>query len=84
MNTYMTFTFYGENSEIALQEAADFVKKVEALWSVTDKNSEIYRANHNYGQPVTISKETEDLVSFASVSYTHLDVYKRQYKERHS
>lgn len=65
MNTYMTFTSYGENSEIALQEAADFVKKVEALWSVTDKNSEIYRANHNYGQPVTISKETEDLVSFA-------------------
>ncbi len=65
MNTYMTFTAYGEEAGAALDAALKRVEEVEALWSVTDENSEIYRANHNDGRPITVSAETADLVAFA-------------------
>ena len=65
MNTYMTFTAYGEGAEDALVDARVRVEEVEALWSVTDEGSEIYRANHSGGEPVNVSEETAELVSFA-------------------
>ncbi len=65
MNTYMTFTAYGENAEKALEESAGLIQKVEALWSVTDEKSEIYRANHSGGQAISVSHETAELISFA-------------------
>lgn len=65
MNTYMTFTAYGEHAQTALDESEALIEKMESLWSVTDENSEIYRANHSSGQTVSISEETADLVSFA-------------------
>lgn len=64
MNTYMTFTAYGENSEIALESAKQKIQELESLWSVTDENSEIYRANHSNGQSVQVSADTAALVSF--------------------
>lgn len=65
MNTYMTFTAYGENAEPALADAKERVQELESLWSVTDEASEIYRANHSDGQSVEVSTETADLISFA-------------------
>lgn len=65
MNTYMTFTAYGEDAQAALQEAEECIQQVERLWSVTDENSEIYQANHSGGQPVTVSEETAEIISFA-------------------
>ena len=65
MNTYMTFTVYGGEAEEALEEAEQLIQKVESLWSVTDEDSEIYQANHSGGRPMTVSKETADLISFA-------------------
>ena len=65
MNTYMTFTAYGEQAEDALADARARVEEVEALWSVTDEESEIYQANHSGGEPVNVSEETAELVSFA-------------------
>ena len=65
MNTYMTFTVYGEDAQAALQEAEECIQQVEGLWSVTDENSEIYQANHSGGQPVTVSEETAEIISFA-------------------
>lgn len=65
MNTYMTLTAYGENGDRALEEAEQLIEEVEALWSVTDENSEIYRANHSGGQTVSVSDETASLISFA-------------------
>lgn len=64
MNTYMTFTAYGEQAKTALDESEALIEKLESLWSITDENSEIYRANHSSGQTVPISEETADLVSF--------------------
>lgn len=65
MNTYMTFTVYGEDAQAALQEAEECIQQVEGLWSVTDEDSEIYQANHSGGQPVTVSEETAQIISFA-------------------
>lgn len=65
MNTYMTLTAYGENAETALEESADQIQTLESLWSVTDSESEIYRANHSAGQTITVSQETAELLSFA-------------------
>lgn len=65
MNTYMSFTAYGENAESALADAKERVQELESLWSVTDEASEIYRANHSDGQSVEVSAETADLISFA-------------------
>ena len=65
MNTYMTFTAYGENSEAALESAKQKIQELESLWSVTDEDSEIYQANHSSGQSVEVSVDTAALVSFA-------------------
>ena len=65
MNTYMTFTAYGEDAEKALEESAALIENLEALWSVTDQKSDIYRANHSGGQTVTVSAETAELVDFS-------------------
>lgn len=65
MNTYMTFTAYGEEAEEAIADAEERVEELEALWSVTDEESEIYRANHSGGEPVRLSEETAQLVSFS-------------------
>lgn len=65
MNTYMTFTAYGENAEAALDESMEQIKILENLWSVTDSESEIYRANHSAGQAITVGEETAELISFA-------------------
>lgn len=65
MNTYMTFTAYGENAQEALRESAELIQEMEALWSVTNTKSEIYRANHSGGQTVSISNETAALLAFA-------------------
>ena len=65
MNTYMTFTVYGENAQAALEEAEAVVLNAESLWSVTDEGSEIYQANHSQGRTVPISPQTADLISFA-------------------
>lgn len=65
MNTYMTFTAYGEHAQAALDESITLIERLESLWSVTDEESEIYKANHNGGQALSVSQETADLIAFA-------------------
>lgn len=65
MGTYMTFTAYGESAEAALELSEDKVKELEALWSITDESSDIYRVNHNGGVPTEISGETAEVLAFA-------------------
>ncbi len=65
MNTYMTLTAYGENVEDGLEAARDQIYALDDLWSVTDENSDIYKANHSGGQAVEVSDETASLVGFA-------------------
>lgn len=65
MGTYMTLTAYGEPAEAALELSEDKIKALEALWSVTDESSDIYKVNHNSGLPVEINMETTEVLAFA-------------------
>lgn len=65
MDTYMTLTAYGDGAEQALEKAEKEIKTLEAEWSVTEKDSEIYKINHNNADAVDVSKETSDVLRFA-------------------
>ena len=65
MGTYMTLTAYGEPAERALELSEDKVKELEALWSVTDAGSDIYKANHSGGKTAEIDGETAEILTFA-------------------
>lgn len=66
MDTYMTLTAYGDNAEAALDRACSEITRLEGLFSVTDKNSDIGRINSSRGQPVEISTDTAKLISRSS------------------
>ena len=53
-NGYMTFTVYGTDAELAVLAAEDKIRELEELWSVTDKNSDVYAVNYSSGQTVTM------------------------------
>lgn len=65
MDTYMTFTAYGDRAREALTLAEEEIRRLESEWSVTDEDSEIWKINHSGGQPVTLSDETAQIVRFA-------------------
>ena len=69
MDTYMTVTVNGEDHETA-ERAAQFaqekIQSLEALWSVTDENSEIYKIDHSGGKAVDVSSETAELIRFGT------------------
>ena len=65
MDTYMTFTAYGDGAEQALGDIEERIKELEGEWSVTDEGSEIYRVNHSGGAPVELGADTAGIVRFA-------------------
>lgn len=68
MDTYMTFSLYDDsarNAQTVLERAEGRIAELEAMWSVTDENSDIYAINHSKGQSVTVHEETAELLSFA-------------------
>lgn len=68
MDTIMTLTIYGKNDrqgEAILQDAAGRIRELEGLLSATDESSEIYRANHSGGMPVSLSDDTRSLLTEA-------------------
>lgn len=65
MDTYISITAYGESAESAIRSAQTRLTQLEKLWSVTDIGSDIYAINHSGGQPVQVSAETAELISFA-------------------
>ena len=66
MDTYMTISCEGENAEEALEAAEARVRELEALWSATDENSEIYALDHAGGEAVSISADTEAILRFGA------------------
>lgn len=65
MNTYISFTVYGDVSEKVLNISEAKVNELETLWSVTRNDSEIYTINHADGESVTVSDETIELLRFS-------------------
>ena len=64
MDTIMALRLYQGGDREALERAEDRVKELEALWSVTDENSEI-RALNRSGSAAGLSPETADLLDRA-------------------
>lgn len=62
MDTYMTITAYGENASGAVKEAAEKISALDALWSVTDENSEVSRINSSGGITAEVSAETSEIL----------------------
>lgn len=61
MDTVMSLTVYGKPDQEArdiLQRAAGQIYELDALLSVTDEGSEIYRVNHSGGETVQLSEGT--------------------------
>ncbi len=65
MNTYMSFTVYGNEAEELVYEAQKELLALEKLWSVTDEGSDVYKINHSEGKAVEVSEKTKELLLFA-------------------
>lgn len=63
MDTYMSFTAYGDNSEAALDEICEKIGELEGLFSVTDENSDISRINTAHGKAVNVNADTENIIA---------------------
>lgn len=78
MDTYMTFTAYGKNAEEGLERAADRIMEIEKVFSVTDKDSEVYGINNRTEQTVEISNELmhvlKDALDISSKSKGAFDI----------
>ena len=66
MDTYMAISAEGENAEEALEAAEARVRELEALWSATDEESEIYALDHADGETIAISADTEAILRFGA------------------
>ncbi|MBR5046830.1 MAG: FAD:protein FMN transferase, partial [Eubacterium sp.] len=60
MDTYMTFTAYGENAAEALEDATQSIKHIDELWSTGMENSQISMLNRE--KKMTVSPETYELI----------------------
>lgn len=60
MDTYMTLTAYGENAEEALALAEEKIRELDAVLSIGDPDSEIYKLNEE--GKAEVSQDTYDLI----------------------
>ena len=65
MNTQMTVTAYGKNSEQAVQAAKDEIINLESLLSVTREDSDVYKINNAAGQTISVNDKTISVISLA-------------------
>ena len=62
MDTIMELTVYGEQGEEAMTEAVQLINRLDRLFSVTDKESDISKINAAGGKPVKVAEETYELI----------------------
>ena len=66
MNTIVTQTVYGDNAKTAVQKVDTAFAAFEKTLSLFSDESEVSRINSSNGEPVTVSKETFELVQRAT------------------
>ncbi len=64
MDTIINLTVYGKSAPEAISAAESKIKAIESELSVTDEQSDIYRANHSHGGATEITADTAELLSF--------------------
>lgn len=78
MDTYMHLKAYGEQADTALGYASEQILSLEKLFSVTNKNSDIWEINHAQGKSVTVSDDTiavlEKAIEIGEISDGALDI----------
>jgi len=66
MDTFCTITIHGdfnaEELESIIDRAFQLCAELEALFSITDKVSDVWRINHAGGEPVTVDSQTIDII----------------------
>ena len=73
MDTHMTLKAYGDKAEAEHEKAVGTLVDLDAKWSVTNTDSEIYKVNHAGGGTVQVWPETSELVSFGRDMYEKSD-----------
>lgn len=63
MDTIMDLTVYGPLARDAADRGVTLIRKLNGLFSVTNKNSDIAKLNRAQGKAVKVSKETYELIS---------------------
>lgn len=71
MDTYMSLTAYGEKAEEAVAAAIDEIKRLDALLSVGDKDSLVYKLNH--GETAADSQDIAYLTEKSEWIYDNTD-----------
>lgn len=67
MDTYMSLTAYGPHGEEAVEAAVEEINRLDEIWSVSSKESEVYRINHK-GQG-HLSEDSKELLTVARDLY---------------
>ena len=62
MDTVMQLTVYGDRGEKAMSEAIQLINRLDRLFSVTNKKSDIARINAANGRPTAVAHETYELI----------------------
>jgi thiamine biosynthesis lipoprotein len=62
MDTIMSLTIYSSGDDAVMDEAIALIQRMDALFSVTNTESDIAKLNAAGGKPVTVSEETYELV----------------------
>lgn len=62
MDTIMELTVYGKQGEEVMAEAVQLINRLDRLFSVTDKESDISKINTAGGKPVKVAEETYELI----------------------
>ena len=65
MDTVMTLTVYGDRGEEAVAESIQALNRLEGLFSVTRRDSDVARINAGGGGPVQVSRETGEVLRMA-------------------
>nr|WP_162990740.1 FAD:protein FMN transferase [Maliibacterium massiliense] len=61
-DTVCTITLYDTNDASILQDVIALCERYDALWSLNDEASDIYRINHAQGQSVEVAPETAQVL----------------------
>ncbi|MEL4106610.1 FAD:protein FMN transferase [Oscillospiraceae bacterium WX1] len=63
LNTICSITLYDKQQQSLIDGSFDVISHYENLFSTTVEGSDIYKINHAAGEPVTVDKDTIDVIN---------------------
>lgn len=65
LDTVITITAYGTTDQSVIDDCFSLIGDYESMFSRTLEGSDIWNVNHSQGEPVTVSRETGELIDLA-------------------